>query len=250
MDALDGTTPFIMKPDGKAWLFAPSGVIDGPLPAHYEPWESIVKNPVYGTQRSPVAKVWDMVGNKYIDVGDPNYPIVITTYRLTEHHVSGPMSRWSPWLTELQPEMFIEISPELAAERNIENAGWCTVYTPRSAIECKALVTRRMKPFTINGQRVHQVGAPFHWSWNGVVTGAQANELIALVADPNVSIHEGKAFMCQIVAGRQREAILAKLPDRTMPLPKVGRREARAAAAAIDAAIAYTLDHPEGVYHG
>ncbi len=258
MDALDGTTPFIMKPDGKAWLFAPSGIVDGPLPAHYEPWETGVKNPLYGTQRNPVAKVWEMVGNRYIDAGDPNFPVIITTYRLTEHHVSGPMTRWSPWLTELQPEMFIEISPELAAERGIENAGWCTVYTPRTAIECKALVTRRMRPFTIAGQRIHHAGAPFHWSWNGIVTGGNANDLIALVADPNVTIHEGKAFMCQVVAGRKREEILAKLPDATTPLPAVGRRERRAAEAAIDEAIELAarvekylpLDHPEGVYHG
>ena len=252
MDALDGTIAYIMQRDGKASLFTPTGIVDGPLPAHYEPWESGVKNPLYQIQRSPVAKVWDMVGNKYIDVGDPNYPIIITTYRLTEHHLSGPMSRWNPWLTELQPEMFIEISPELAAEKHIENTGWCTVYTPRAAIECKALVTRRMKPFTINGQRMHQAGAPFHWSWNGVVSGGNANDLICLVADPNVTIHEGKAFMCQIVAGRQREEILPKLPDRTVPVPKVGRREARAAQAAIDDAIAsyLPLDHPEGVYHG
>jgi formate dehydrogenase major subunit len=250
MDALDGSIAYIMQRDGRASLFASTGIVDGPLPVHYEPWESAVKNPLYSIQRSPVAKVWDMVGNKYIDVGDPNYPIIITTYRLTEHHLSGPMSRWNPWLTELQPEMFIEISPELAADRHVENTGWVTVYTPRTAIECKALVTRRLKPFTINGQVMHQAGAPFHWSWNGVVTGGNSNDLICLVADPNVTIHEGKAFMCQIVAGRQREAILAKLPDRTVPLPKVGRREQRAAEATIDQGIAYTLDHPEGVYHG
>jgi formate dehydrogenase major subunit len=258
MDALDGSTAFIMQRDGKAWLFAPSGIVDGPLPAHYEPWETGVKNPLYGTQRNPVTKVWNMVGNRYIDAGDPNFPIIITTYRLTEHHLSGPMSRWSPWLTELQPEMFIEISPELAAERGIENVAWCTVYTPRAAIECKALVTRRLKPFTIAGQRIHQAGAPFHWSWAGVVTGGNANDLIALVADPNVTIHEGKAFMCQIVAGRKQAEILATLPDQTRPLPLVGRREKRAAESAVDEGIELAervgrylpLDHPEGVYHG
>jgi hypothetical protein len=132
------------------------------------------------------------------------------------------------------------------------------VYTPRAAIECKALVTRRLKPFTIAGQRIHQAGAPFHWSWAGVVTGGNANDLIALVADPNVTIHEGKAFMCQIVAGRKQAEILAKLPDQTRPLPLVGRREKRAAESAIDQGIELAervgqylpLDHPEGVYHG
>jgi formate dehydrogenase major subunit len=268
MDALDGDAPFIMKPDGKAWLFVPSGLVDGPLPTHYEPWESPGANPLYQkTPRNPCAKTFNVVGNKYIDPGDPNYPIVLSTYRLTEHHLSGAMTRWLPWLAALQPELFVEISPELAAERGIENTGWVTVSTPRGALECKALVTRRLRPFQVMGRTVHQVGMPFHWGYRGVVTGDVTNELAAMVADPNVTIHEAKAFMCQVEAGRKAKEVLARLDSAAVPVPHVGRRERQAAEANIDRAIElaasaeraedilaepppFPLDQPLGVYHG
>ena len=108
------------------------------------------------------------------------------------------MSRWSPWLTELQPEFFVEISPELAAEKGIGNTDWIAVSTPRGRIRAKALVTRRMRVFTIDGRTVHHVGMPFHWGYQGLSTGDAGNELTALVGDPNVSIHEGKAFVCNV----------------------------------------------------
>src|SRR5438128_8749396 len=128
----------------------------------------------------------------------------MTTYRLTEHYLSGAMSRWSPWLTELQPEFFVEISPELAAEKGIGNTDWIAVSTPRGRIRAKALVTRRMRVFTIDGRTVHHVGMPFHWGYQGLSTGDAGNELTALVGDPNVSIHEGKAFMCNVEKARWR----------------------------------------------
>lgn len=261
VDAHDGDAPFIMKPDGKAWLFAPSGLVDGPLPTHYEPWEGPIPNPLYPQRSNPVARTFNVVGNKYIDPGDPNFPIVISTYRLTEHHLSGVMSRWVPWLAELQPELFVEVSPELAQEKGITNAGWVTVSTPRGAIECKALVTKRMRPFDIQGRTVHQVGMPWHWGYRGIVTGDVVNSISALVGDPNVMIHEAKAFMCQVQPGRRAIAVRQRLPD--APSLHVGRRERQAAEAQIDAGIelaktagsldellAYApLDQPDGVYH-
>jgi formate dehydrogenase major subunit len=268
MDALDGASPFIMKPDGKAWLFAPNGLVDGPLPTHYEPWEGPVGNALYPRHpRNPVARVFNVVGNKYIDPGDPAFPVVVTTYRLTEHHVGGAMTRWVPWLAELQPELFVELSPELARERGIENGGWATVVSPRGAIECRALVTRRLRPFQVMGRTVHQIGMPWHWGFRGVVTGAVVNTVSALVGDPNVIIHEGKAFMCQIVAGRRAGELMRTLVDPARPIPHVGRRERQAAEANIDygielAAAAQSveelivnepwppLDQPIGVYHG
>jgi formate dehydrogenase major subunit len=269
VDAHDGDAPFIMKPDGKAWLYAPSGLTDGPLPTHYEPWETPVQSALYPAHsRNPVAKTFNVVGNKYIDPGSPDFPVVISTYRLTEHHLSGVMSRWVPWLAELQPELFVELSPELAKERGIDNAGWATVSTPRGAIECKALVTRRLRPFQIQGRTVHQVGMPWHWGYRGLVTGAVVNQLTSLVGDPNVTIHEGKAFMCQVEAGRKAAAVLARLGDEApKPLPHVGRRERQAAEANIDQGIELATragspeelvpeeyyrpaPHPEGVYHG
>ena len=198
LDAQGGNAPFIMKPDGVGWLYVPDGLVDGPLPTHYEPVESPVQNPLYRQQTSPVLKYWDRDDNKLATVGDPRYPCVISTYRLTEHYLAGAMSRWQPWLTELQPELFIELSPELAAERGITNLDWVRISTPRAEIRAKALVTRRLRPFTINGKLVHHVGMPWHWGWQGISTGAVVNELTSLVGDPNVSIHEGKAFVCNV----------------------------------------------------
>ena len=73
------------------------------------------------------------------------------TFRLTEHYLSGPMSRFNSWLNELQPEMFVELSPELAAERGIEHGGWLMVRSPRGDIEARAMVTRRLKPLRVAG---------------------------------------------------------------------------------------------------
>lgn len=205
LDAHSGADPFIMKVDGKGWLFAPSGLLDGPLPTHYEPMETPVENPMYKQQVNPVVIRFDLKGNEYIKVGDPSYPIVISTYRLTEHHLSGTMSRWLPWLAELQPELFVEISPELAGEKGIQNGDWVTIMTPRAEIEAKALVTRRLRPFRLgDGKIIHQIGMPWHWGYQGVVKGDVVNNLSALVGDPNVTIHEGKVFTCNIRKGRRQ----------------------------------------------
>src|SRR5512139_2651905 len=148
-DWLGGNDPFIMRADGKAWLYAPSGLVDGPLPTHYEPWESPVHNPLYKQQANPVAKVWRVEGNPYHGVADPEYPIVVSTYRLTEHYLSGTMSRWLPWLAELMPELFCELSPELASEKEIVHGDYMTIRTARGEVQARALVTRRMRPFTV-----------------------------------------------------------------------------------------------------
>jgi len=203
MDAHSGSDPFIMKPDGKGWLFAPKGLKDGPLPTHYEAAESPVHNALYHQQSNPAAKYFkDRPDNRLAPVGDPNYPIVITTYRLTEHHVSGPMTRWMPWLNALQPSLFAELSPELAAERNIKHGDWMIISTQRGEIEARAMVTRRMRPLRINGRVVHQIGLPFHWGFQGKVTGSITNDLAHMVLEPNVSIEEAKAFTCNMHPGR------------------------------------------------
>jgi len=202
MDAHSGSDPFIMKPDGKGWLFAPKGIVDGPLPAHYEAAESPVRNALYQTQSNPAAKYFkDRPDNRLSPVGDEHYPIVVTTYRLTEHHVSGPMTRWMPWLNALQPSMFAELSPELAAERAIQNGQWIIISTPRGEIEARALVTRRMRPLRVHGRIVHQIGLPFHWGFQGRATGSITNDLAHMVLEPNVSIEEAKAFMCNVRPG-------------------------------------------------
>jgi formate dehydrogenase major subunit len=157
-----------------------------------------VQNPLYKQQNSPVLKYWGHEANQLATAGDPRYPHILSTYRLTEHHLSGVMSRWLPWLAELQPELFVEMSPELAQAIRVNNLDLVRVTTPRGAIRLKALVTPRLRPFTIDGKTVHHVGIPWHWGYQGVVTGDVTNDLSALVGDPNVSIHEGKAFVCNV----------------------------------------------------
>ena len=198
LDGLSGSQPFIMKPDGVGWLFAPTGLVDGPLPTHYEPVESPVENILYNQQNNPVLKYWKQEDNRLADAADERFPYVMTTYRLTEHFLAGAMSRWNPWLTELMPELFIEMSPELATEKGIYNNQRLKISTPRGEIRARALITGRMRPFLINGRRIHQVGMPWHWGWQGVAVGDVVNQLTALIGDPNVSIHEAKAFVCNV----------------------------------------------------
>jgi len=204
LDLHSGSDPFILKADGRGWLFAPSGLKDGPLPTHYEPLESPIINDLYPRQDSPVAKRFRRQDNALSPPGDPQYPYIVTTYRVTEQYTSGSMSRWNSWLSELMPEMFAEISPELAAENGIENLDWVVVSTPRNQIECKALVTRRMRPFRHNGRIIHEIGLPYHWGYKGLVTGAMANDLVALSEEPNVYIQEDKALTCNLRKGRLR----------------------------------------------
>ena len=206
---LAGDDPFVMQADGKGWLFTPKGMLDGPLPTHYEPQESPVRNPLYAQQSNPARKVFPRKDNLWSpSAGEPGsevYPFVFTTYRLTEHHTAGGMSRWLPYLAELQPEFFCEVSPELAAERGLENGGWATIVSARSAIEARVLVTERMTPLVIGGHTIHQVGLPYHWGVgsDAIVSGDAANDLLGVALDPNVQIQESKAGSCDIVAGRR-----------------------------------------------
>ncbi len=207
-EALSGTDPFVMQADGKAWLYVPSGLTDGPLPAHYEPQESPFPNLLYEQQRNPVRQVMpSRPDNRYQpsggEPGSEVFPYVATTYRLTEHHTAGGMSRWLPYLAELQPEFFCEVSPQLAAERGLEHTGWATIVSARGVIEARVLVTDRVPPLTVHGRTLHQVGLPYHWGPSGYSTGDAANELVHLSLDPNTHIQETKAFAVDIRPGRR-----------------------------------------------
>ena len=205
--ALRGDEPFIMQADGLGWLYVPSGLRDGPLPTHYEPQESPFENPLYAQQANPARQLFLRKDNPYHpsdgQAGSDVYPYVMTTYRLTEHHTAGGMSRTLPYLSELQPEMFCEVSPELAAERGLRHMGWATIVTARAAIEARVLVTERLQPLTVQGRALHQVGLPYHWGRKGLTTGDSANDLFPLALDPNVHIQEVKAGTCDIRAGRR-----------------------------------------------
>jgi formate dehydrogenase major subunit len=194
--APDARHAFIMKPEGHARIFG-AGRADGPFPTHYEPWESPVDNLLYPDQNiSPAFKIWDSEMD-YQGTRD-RYPLVGTTYRLSEHWQSGAMTRNQPWLAEMQPNMFVEMSPELAAEKGIQNGDRAIVESARGSIEAVAMVTRRMRPLSINGRIVHQVGLPWHWGYKGLVTGGSANELTPPVGDANTMIPETKAFLCDV----------------------------------------------------
>ncbi|MBV9251353.1 MAG: molybdopterin-dependent oxidoreductase, partial [Acetobacteraceae bacterium] len=206
MEALGGNDPFIMEPDGKCLLFVPSGLKDGPLPTHYEPVESPVANPLYSQQHNPAAKMWPRPGNNFHEPQDPRYPYVFSTYRLTELHCGGISTRVTPHTAELQPEAFVEISPELAHELGINNLDWTVLSTARGEIEAKALVTERIRPFVVNGKVVHQVGMPWVFGWEGYAHGDIANVLLAIFGDPNTSIHTTKALTCALHKGRLAHA--------------------------------------------
>lgn len=204
MAAIRGDEPFVMMPDGRGHIYSPSGLKDGPLPTHYEPVESPTRNPVHRQQESPVAKKFERPDNPLHMVGDPRFPHVLTTYRLTEHHCGGAPTRGAPHLAELQPEGFAEIPPVLARSLDVHSRDWITISTARGAIEARALVTDRLRPLRIDGTEIFQVGIPWHFGWEGEATGGIANVLTAVVGDPNTTMHENKALTCAVRKGRLR----------------------------------------------
>ncbi len=218
--ALAGDDPFIMQADGKGWLFVPSGLVDGPMPSHYEPTESPVANALYGRQANPTLRPRAHRSNpmhpEATQAGNDVFPIVFTTSRLTEHHTAGAMSRYVPYLSELQPELFLEVSPQLAAERGLVNLDWAHLVTARSAVEARVLVTDRLRPLRVADRTIHQVCIPYHWAQGGgLSTGDSANDLFGITVDPNVHIQESKVGACDLRAGRRPtgEALLRYIED-------------------------------------
>jgi formate dehydrogenase major subunit len=194
-----GKLPFIMKPDGVASIFGP-GLADGPFPEHYEPWETPVDKNLFSAQlSSPVAGGFSSKADAS-GSGDSRFPIVATSHRISEHWQTGVMSRWLPWLLESQPELFVEISEELAKIRGIKNGERCIISSARGSVEAAALVTYRIQPFTVHGRTVHQVSIPFHYGWlQPQNSGDSANLLTSCACDPNTRIPETKSFMVNII---------------------------------------------------
>jgi formate dehydrogenase major subunit len=202
LDGQRGDAPFILHEDGLGWMYVPKGLQDGPLPTHYEPLESPVRSALYSRDTNPVVNWFTRAENRFAPPGDPRFPFVLTTYRLTEHHTGGGMTRFLSHLSELQPEMFAELSPELAQELRIRNGDYICLLTLRGAIEALALVSRRIRPMKLNGKTVHQVAVPFHFGAAGPLRGNAANNLVAISGEPNVTIMESKALLCNIIPGR------------------------------------------------
>ena len=202
LDAIAGDAAFILHEDGLGWLHVAYGLQDGPMPTHYEPLESPVNNALYSRDTNPAVHWFTRQENRFAPPGDPRFPLVLTTYRLTEHHTAGGMSRFLSHLAELQPELFAEISPELAVELKISNGDHISIVSLRGAIEARALVSRRIRPLHLNGKTVHQIAMPFHFGSAGPVTGGATNDLVPISGEPNVTIMEAKALTCNIVPGR------------------------------------------------
>lgn len=206
-DAIAGWHPFVMQDDGLGWLFVPNGIVDGPLPTYYEPHESPVANALYSQQANPCRQQFPRTFNQSnpspSDAHGNVFPFVLHTYRLTEHHTAGGMSRGVAHLSELQPEFFCEVSPELAQLRGLIHGEWATVFTSRAVIEARVMVTRRIQPIRMNGKILHSVGLPYHWGSQGIVTGDSANDLLHITLDPTVHIQETKGLTCDIRPGRR-----------------------------------------------
>ncbi len=196
-----GTDAFLMKADGKGWLFAPTGLNEGPLPEHYEPIESPMINALSHRQCNPTVKLWSTDKDKTI--GDKigtyeNFPIICTTFRLGEHWQAGAMSRTLPWLSEIQPDLFVMIGAELAKERGIQNGEIAKIISARGEIRAVAIVTPRMKPLTLDGKQVHMIRIPWHWGWEGLAKGDCVNDLTHHIGDGNTMIPEYKAFLVDV----------------------------------------------------
>jgi formate dehydrogenase major subunit len=195
----DGKLPFIMKPDGVASLFGPA-MAEGPFPEHYEPLESPLEKNLMSAQRNnPAIKLYTTDMDKYAQ-HDPKFPIVCSTYTITEHWCSGSMTRWQPWLLEAQPELFLEISEELAKELGVKKGDRVKVSSIRGEVEAVAVVTPRFRPFKVGGKTVHQVGMPFAFGWliPKSKKDSSANLLTPTVGDPNTLCPEYKAFMVNV----------------------------------------------------
>jgi formate dehydrogenase major subunit len=195
----DAKYAFIMRKHGHGQIFGP-GRSDGPFPEHYEPLECPIEKNLMNAQRiNPTAPIYDTGADEWASC-DPRYPYVATTYRVVEHWQTGVMTRWQPWLLEMQPQVFVEMSEQLAKLKGIQNGERVMVSSPRGKLQCTAIVTKRFQPFTIGGAAVHQVGIPWHFGWVKPVNGQEdsANLLTPSTGDPNTRIPETKAFMVNV----------------------------------------------------
>jgi len=193
-----GKHPFIMRPDGHAALFA-TGLKDGPLPEHYEPLESpVTDNRFSAAMLNPASKRYQTERDTVAECGGNQFPYVCSTYRVTEHWQTGVMTRNSPWLLEAVPQVFLEMSEELAKEKGLVPGDQVRVSSARGTLTAVALPTKRLKPITVRGKTVHQVGLPWCFGWrvpNDGSGGDSANLLTPCVGDPNTGIPESKAFL-------------------------------------------------------
>ena len=197
--------PFIMNGEGVGRLFS-NGMTDGPFPEHYEPVESPVQNPLHpSNSSSPVAFYYDQAAGRPNRFGTPQeFPYIATSYRLTEHE--HYVTQHVPHLVQLQPKPFVEIPEELASSKGIKSGDQVRVSSKRGKVEVYAIVTRRLGPLTVAGQKVYQIGIPIHWGDVGIPADSDpshgrywlANALTPFVGDANARTPEFKAFLVNL----------------------------------------------------
>jgi formate dehydrogenase major subunit len=191
-----GRHPFIMERFGHGSLYS-LGPTDGPFPEHYEPWESPVPNLLNAQPFNPVSTVCATPDlNAKGDVS--RFPIVATTFRMSEHWQAGAMTRNLPWLCELVPDIFVEMSEDLAGRKGVKNGDRVRVTSARGSITGFALVTRRLTPLIVHGKPIDQIAIPWHFGYSGLATGDSANMLTPHIGDANTHIPEYKTFLCDI----------------------------------------------------
>jgi len=199
----DHMGPFIMNPEGTGRIFVPlAGMADGPFPEHYEPMESPIPNPLHPKQsNNPVVKKYKSDMDKY-GTTEQGFTVVCTTYRLTEHY--HYWTKNNPMNVQLVPQMFVEIPVELAGELSIKGGDNVKVTSARGTYIAKAMVTRRIRPMTIDGKKVYQIGLPIHQGYRGIQEDEHknsrtvANLLSPTVTDPNAYTPEFKGFLVKL----------------------------------------------------
>ncbi|QGG48402.1 formate dehydrogenase, alpha subunit domain protein [Heliorestis convoluta] len=189
-----GTSPFIMLPEGQARFYSVNAMNEGPFPEHYEPYESPVENKLSKVQYNPAIRIWE--SNERGDASQ--YPIVCSTWRVCEHWHTGAITRNMPWLAELMPALFVEMSPSLARERGIKHGDMVEVSSARGAIKAVAMVTERVQTLSVQGKTVEQVGLTWHFGYQGLVKGDITNILTPHIGDANTHIPEYKAFLVDV----------------------------------------------------
>lgn len=192
----DMVGPFIMNQEGVSRLFARGLMREGPFPVHYEPFEAPIANVVAPKIRgNPVARIFQNDVAQFAT--SEEFPYAATSYRLTEHF--HYWTKHNVVNATLQPEFFVEISEQLAAEKGIAQGSWVRVWSKRGEVKAKAVVTKRIKPLMCDGKPVHVVGIPLHWGFTGKARkGWGPNSLTPFVGDANIETPEYKAFLVNI----------------------------------------------------
>jgi len=198
----DHMGPFIMNPEGVGRIFGPlAAFADGPFPEHYEPIESPIVNPLHPQQtNNPVVTRFKDSDDKFGTVKD--FPVVCTTFRLTEHY--HYWTKNNPMNVQLVPEPFIEMGAEMANEMGIRGGEHVKVSSARGEYIAKAMVTKRIKPMMIDGKKTYQIGIPFHWGYRGIAedegktSRMVLNALTPTITDPNAHTPEFKGFLVKV----------------------------------------------------